>query len=135
MYYNNKKLALSVFWVVVGVTLMALSVAEVLDAPQYAGMGGALTAVGVMQIIRNLRYRRDETYREKIDVEAKDERNGFLRMKSWSWAGYVAVLAEGVGAIVAMVMGERTVQLTLSYCVCGLIFTYWVAYLIVRKKY
>ena len=54
MYYNNKKLALSIFWVVLGLTLFILSVAEVLDDSVYAGMGAALTVIGALQIWRNL---------------------------------------------------------------------------------
>ena len=32
MYYNNKRLALSIFWAVVGLVLTVLSVTEVLDS-------------------------------------------------------------------------------------------------------
>lgn len=135
MYYNNKKLALSIFWMIAGVTLIVLSVTEVLTDSVYAGMGGALTAVGAMQVLRNLKYRRDAEYREKLDVELNDERNRYIRMKSWSWAGYVAILVEGVGSVVAMAAGEHTIQLMLWYSVCLLLVTYWVAYLILSRKY
>lgn len=135
MYYNNKKLALSVFWVLLGLTLVVLSVVDVLDSAPYSGMGGGLAAVGALQVWRNLKYRKDAEYREKIDTEASDERNRFLRMKSWSWAGYTAILAEGIGAVIAMAMGEQTIQLVLSYCVCLLIAVYYVAYVILSRKY
>ena len=133
--YNNKRLLLSIFWVVLGVTLMGLSMAEVLDSSLYSGMGGALTAIGILQIIRNLRYRRDSGYREKIDTEVSDERNRFLRMKSWSWAGYITVLVEAIGAVVAMVMGQETIQLVLSYSVALIVFVYWLMYMILSRKY
>ena len=135
MYYNNKRLVLSIFWAFLGVVLMVLSITEVLDSSLYSGMGGGLIAVGLLQAGRNLKYRKDPEYREKVDTELHDERNSFLRMKSWSWAGYVAILAEAVGVVVAMVMGQRTVQLVLSYCVCLLLCAYWIAWLILRKKY
>ena len=135
MYYNNKRLALSLFWAVLGAVLMVLSVTEALDSSLYSGMGGALIAVGILQASRNLKYRKDPEYREKVDTELHDERNGFLRMKSWSWAGYVAIIVEGVGVVVAMVTGQRTVQLVLSYCVCLLLCAYWIAWLILRRKY
>ena len=77
---NNRRLVLSIFWVVLGLVLVVLSIAEVLDSSVYAGMGGALTAVGALQVIRNLRYRGNEEYREKVDTEVNDERNRFLRM-------------------------------------------------------
>lgn len=135
MYYNNKRLALSIFWVVLGAALIALTVAEVLDSSIYSGMGGGLVAVGALQIARNLRYRRDPAYREKIDIEAQDERGRFLRMKSWAWTGYAVVIAESIGAVIATVMGNQTVQMTLSYSVCLIAFVYWLSYMILSRKY
>ena len=135
MYYNNKRLALIVFWIVLGAVLVVLTVTEVLDSSIYSGMGGALMAVGTLQLIRAIKYRKDSEYREKVDTELGDERNRFLRMKSWSWAGYLTILIEGIGAIIAMILGERTVQLVLSYSVCLVLVIYWVAYVILSKKY
>ena len=133
--YDNKRLFLSVFWVVLGAVLLILSVTGKLDSTLYAGMGGGLIAVGLLQIMRNLRYRRDPAYREKIDTEVSDERNRFLRMKSWSWAGYITVLAEAIAAVVAAVRGQETVQLVLSYSVCLLLAAYYISYLVLSRKY
>ena len=133
--YDNKRLFLSVFWVVLGAVLLILSVTGKLDSTLYAGMGGGLIAVGLLQIMRNLRYRRDAAYREKIDTEVSDERNRFLRMKSWSWAGYITVLAEAIAAVVAAVRGQETVQLVLSYSVCLLLAAYYISYLVLSRKY
>ena len=135
MVYNNKKLLLSIFWILAGAALLVLTVAEVLKEPVYAGMGGALIAVGVLQTIRNLRYRKDAEYREKVDTEVNDERMSFIRMKSWSWTGYLLILIEGIGAIIALVLGQRTIQLVLSYSVCLILVIYWVSYLILSRKY
>ena len=133
--YDNKRLFLSVFWVVLGAVLVILSVTGVLDSARYAGMGGGFIIVGALQIARNLRYRRDPAYREKIDTEVSDERNRFLRMKSWSWAGYITVIAEGSAAVVAAVKGQETVQMVLSYSVCLLIGAYYISYLVLSRKY
>ena len=135
MYYNNRKLILSIFWMILGAVLLGLSIAEVLDSSMYAGMGGGLIAVGALQTSRNLRYRKDPEYREKIDTEVSDERNSFLRMKSWSWTGYVVVLVEGVGSIAAMILGKRELQLTLAYSVWLIMVVYWISFFIISKKY
>ena len=132
---NNKRLLLSVFWTVLGITLMILSVAEVLDDSVYSGIGGAFTAVGALQLMRNLKYRRDPEYREKIDTELGDERNRFLQMKSWSWAGYIAVMVQAVASVAAYFMGQRTVQLVLWYSICLLVLAYWVSWMILSRKY
>ncbi len=135
MYYDNKKLALSIFWIVLGAALIALSAAEVLDSSVYSGMGGALMAVGALRLSRILKYRRDPAYREKVDTEAKDERNSFLRMKSWAWTGYILVIGEALGAVIAMILGRRELQLMLSYSVCLMLMVYWVTYLVLSRKY
>ena len=132
--YDNKRLFLSIFWVILGAVLLILAVTEKLDS-LYAGMGGGLLVVGALQIARNLRYRRDPAYREKIDTEVSDERNRFLRMKSWSWAGYITVIAEGIAAVVAAVRGQETVQMVLTYSVCLLIGAYYISYLVLSRKY
>ncbi|MBR1827176.1 MAG: hypothetical protein IJ771_05615 [Clostridia bacterium] len=134
MYYNNKKLALSIFWVVLGLTLFILSLTEVLDDSVYAGMGGALAVIGALQIWRNLKYRRDPEYREKIDIAASDERNRAIRMQSWAWAGYIVVLGEMVASLVAFFMGQILVQRVLMLSACALLVIYWVTYVILSKK-
>ena len=135
MYYDNKKLALSVFWLLLGAVLAALSVAGILDDSVYAGMGGTLIAVGALQIGRNVKYRRDGAYREKIDTEAHDERNRFLRMKSWAWTGYVVVIAEAVGSVVALILGRSDVQRILGLSVCLIVVVYLVFYTVFSKRY
>ncbi len=135
MYYNNKRLALSIFWVVLGLTLIVLSVTEVLDSSVYAGMGGALTTVGALQTLRIVRSRKDEGYREKVDTEVSDERNRFLREKSWAWTGYIVVMAEALGSVAAMILGQRSIQMMLSYSVCLLLVVYWIVYIVLSKKY
>ncbi len=132
---SNKRLALSIFWIICGAALIWLSIAEVLDSTLYSGMGGALIAVGTIRIIQNIRYRKDADYREKVDMAESDERNRFLRMKSWSWAGYIVIIAESIGAVVAMILGEHTVFHVLSCSVSLMLVVYCIAYAVLSRKY
>ena len=133
--YNNKRMALDILWIVLGAALILLTMTDVLDDSIYSGMGGALLAIGCLHMGRNIRYRKDPEYREKIDTERNDERNRFLAMKSWSWAGYLVVMIEGVGGVIAMILGKRDLQLIFSYQVCLIIFLYWICYLFLKRKY
>ena len=133
--YNNRRLALSIFWVLLGVTLLVLSITEVLDSSMYAGMGSVLIVVGGLQIIRNIRYRKDAAYQKKVDTETSDERNRFLSMKSWSWTGYIVVIIQGIGVVVATVLREDTIRQILSYSVCLMVTVYWISYLVLSRKY
>ena len=135
MYYDSKRLALNIFWLVLGLTLIALSVAEIIDNSMYATMGGGFAAVGAIRIAMTVRYRKDAAYREKTDTAVNDERNQFLHMKSWAWTGYVVVLALGIGTVFAMFFGEQTIQLALAYSLCAILVIYWIAFLILKRKY
>lgn len=135
MYYNTRKLAVSIMWVLIGIALLVLSFTEVLDDSIYSGMGGALIAVGVIQIIRNVKYHTNDEYKEKIDIAAEDERNSYIRMKAWSWAGYIFILAAAIVSLVLFVMNMNVYGQIVSYCLCSVLVIYWVAYLILQKKY
>ena len=135
MYNNNRRLILSIFWVVLGLVLFVLSVAEILDPTYFSAMGAALAVVGTLQVIRHLRYRKDKEYKEKIDIEVTDERNRFLRLQSWAWTGYIVVLIEAVGSIVAAVLGQETVRQVLSFSVCLIVCVYWITWLVLSRKY
>ncbi len=134
MYYNNKRLALSIFWLVLGLVLVVLSTAEVLNDSIYAGMGAALAVVGGLQLGRHIKYRRDPEYREKIDIEAGDERYKSIRLQSWAWTGYLFILVAAVVSVVAYFMGQAVVQQTLCYSICFMLVVYWIANVILNRK-
>ena len=102
---NGKNLFVYGLYILLGVTLMALGVAEVIDE-FWSGMGGGLLAVGLVRLIWMLRMHKDETYREKVETEAKDERNRFIRNKAWAWAGYLFILIAAVAVIVLKVVAR-----------------------------
>ena len=135
MYNNNRRLILSIFWVVLGLVLFVLSVAEILDPTYFSAMGVALAVVGTLQVIRHLRYRKDKEYKEKIDIEVTDERNRFLRLQSWAWTGYIVVMVEAAGSIAAAVLGQEIVRQVLSYSVCLIVCVYWITWLVLSRKY
>ena len=57
MKYGKKKMALSIFWMVLGAALIGCNMAG-LVGEVWSGMGGGLLAVGGIQVYRQLKYRR-----------------------------------------------------------------------------
>ena len=133
--YDNKRLILSIFWIVLGIVLMVLTISGVVDNSVYSAMGGAFIAVGVIQVVRHIKYRTNSEYKEKIDTEVNDERNRFIRMKSWSWSGYITIMVEFIAIIIAMIAKEYTIQRILSYSVCLIIIVYLISYVVLSRKY
>ena len=98
-------------------------------------MGGALIGIGAIRLYRGIRLEKDPEYRENFEVEVHDERNRYLRMKAWSWAGYIFVIGSACLVIVFAILNKPELMQIASYGVCIMLVLYWVSYLIIRKKY
>lgn len=131
---DRRRLIIAVLWIVLGAGLFGSAVAGLLDS-FWSGMGGGLIAVGVLRLVREVKYRTNEVYREKMDVELKDERNRFLANKAWAWAGYLFVLIAAVSTIVFKLLDMEDHMMMASGSVCLLLVLYWVCYVFLRKKY
>ena len=130
----NKRIYVSIFWIVVGAVLYALGCLGIVDS-FWSGMGGGLLGVGIVQTIRWLRYRKDPAYKEKFDTAAADERNRFIANKAWAWAGYLSVLLGAAGAVGFRIAGMGMQSEFCSFAICLLVVLYWVCYLILKRKY
>ncbi|MBQ9842074.1 MAG: hypothetical protein IJO42_03070 [Clostridia bacterium] len=131
---KNRRWILSVVYIVLGAALFGVSCLELLDS-FWSGMGAALLVVGVLRLIQFIRYRSNPDYQEKMETENKDERNRFLSMKAWSWAGYLFVFIAAIGTIVFKLLAMDQLMMLCSGGLCLLLILYWVSYLILRKKY
>ena len=130
----GKKIYLSIFWMVLGAALIGCEIAG-LVSEVWSGMGGGFLIIGAWQVYRQLKYRRNEAYREKVDIAMQDERNRFIRGKAWAWAGYCFVLIEGILVVVFKLLGREDLMMMASYNVCGIVLIYWICWLVLRKKY
>ena len=131
---KNYRFFLSFVWIILGLALTVCSMAGRLE-DDWGSMGFALLIVGVLQVLRQIRYRTNEEYREKFDTESKDERNRFIANKAWAWSGYLFVLTGGVGAIVFKLMGREEWMMMASWNVCGIMVLYWVCWMALKRKY
>ena len=131
---QNRRLLAYVIYVLLGGALFVLGCAEIVDA-FWTGMGSAFMMVGILRLIGLYRFRKNEAYREKVEIEMQDERNHFLRNKAWAWAGYLFIMIMGVLVIVLRVVGQEQLSLTASYAVCLMVLLYYISYLVLRKKY
>ena len=131
---TNRRMILSVFWVVLGVALIGCNMAGLLD-DYWCGMGGGLLGVGVFQVIRNVRYLSNPAYREKVYTTNSDERNRFLAGRAWAWAGYLYVLTAAIATIVFQIIGKQELAVAAGFSVCIIMVFHWLSYLYLQKKY
>ena len=131
---TSKRIIASVIWIIIGIVLSVCSFFDLVDS-YWSGMGAALLAVGVLQLIRFVRYQKDPAYKEAIDTNAQDERNRYIAMKAWSWAGYLLVIIAAVASIALRVLGYNDYATIASLCVGIIIVVYLTSYWILQKKY
>ena len=131
---RKARLISSILEIVIGVVLCVCHFANRIDE-FWSGMGIALIIVGSLFLLRNIKYHTNENYREEIDTQNNDERNRYLSLKAWSWAGYLFVIIAAVGTIVFKLVGKEELMMLASGSVCIVIFLYWISYMILRKKY
>ena len=130
----GKKIFLSMFWIILGAVLVGCELAGVLDE-FWSGMGAGFIAVGALQMYRQVKYRTNEAYKEKVDVAIEDERNRFIRGKAWAWAGYLFVIIAAISSIVLRIAGRGELA-DMAACGTGLlVFLYWGSYMVLQKKY
>lgn len=129
-----KSYLVSSIYIVIGLILIGLGFVGMVDE-FWDGMGFALLVIGVIQLIRRHRFEKNEAYREKMEIEANDERNHFLRNKAWAWAGYLFVMIMAVACIVLRIMGQDTLSMAASGSVCLMLVLFWISFYILRRKY
>ena len=131
---NTKRLIASIVEIVLGIILWICGVIGLLDS-YWSGMGAGLIGVGIVFLIRQIRYNTNAEYKENYDTEANDERNRFIAMKAWSWAGYLFVMIAAVASIVFKLLGREDLMMFCSMSVCLVIVLYWICYMVLKRKY
>ncbi len=129
-----KSYLVSIFYIVLGAVLIGLSFAGIVDE-FWNGMGSALLVIGVIQLIRRYRLDKNEAYREKMEIEASDERNKFIRNKAWAWAGYLFVMIMAVASIVLRIFEQDLLSITTAGAVCLMLVLFWFSYYFLKRKY
>ena len=129
----EKKIYISIMWVVLGLVIVLCGTFGLLKNDMWTGIGYGWLACGILQIIRQMRYRNDAQYREKFDIEIKDERNRYISVKAWSWAGYGFVLVSAFALVVMAAAGKNEFVPIIGMGVCLIIVLYWIAYMYLKK--
>ena len=130
----DKKNIYPIVLLIAGLVLTGLGLAEIVDE-FWSGMGSALLVIGVIRLLRYYRLKKNDAYREKMETAVTDERNQFIRMKAWSWAGYLFIMVTALGTIIFRIMGQDLLSQVASGAVCLMLVLYWVSFFALKKKY
>ena len=130
----DKKNIYPIVLIAAGLTLFGLGFAEIVDE-FWSGMGSALLVMGIIRLLRFYRLKKNKSYQEKVETAVTDERNQFIRMKAWSWAGYLFSIVSALGTIIFKILGQDLLCQVASGAVCLMLVLYWISYFVLKKKY
>ena len=130
----DKKNIYPIVLIAAGLTLFGLGFAEIVDE-FWSGMGSALLVMGIIRLLRFYRLKKNKSYQEKVETAVTDERNQFIRMKAWSWAGYLFIIVSALGTIILKILGQDLLCQVASFAVCLMLVLYWISYFVLKKKY
>ena len=131
---GNKRLIASVAEIVLGIILSVLGYLGIIDE-YWSGLGTAFIFVGIIMLVRLHRYKTNEAYKEMVDIEVKDERNSYLRIKAWASAGYLFVIIGAAASVTFRVLGYDVYSMLSGCAVCLIVVLYWICYLVLKRKY
>ncbi len=129
-----KNIIINTLYIILGIVLIVLVFMNEVNS-LFAGFGGGLLGVGVVQLIRAIKYKTNSEYKEMVDTKTNDERNRFISMKAWSWAAYSFIMICAAITIICLIMSKVTYMQIAAGIICVMLVLYYICYLIVSKKY
>ena len=99
-----------------------------------AGLGGGLIAGGAVRLGKLLRYQRDRTYRERVDLQQTDERYRYISLRSWAFAGRAITVVSALACILCMLLGRETESRALGLLCALAALSYVAAFAAISRK-
>lgn len=130
---TKKNLIFSVVWVILGAVLFMCSYNNMIDQ-FWSGFGGGIFVVGILQLIKQVRYWRNEEYRKNFDINCTDERNQFVKRKAWASAACSYILIAAIGIVILKVLGKDLFISVIATSIGTLMILFWIFYLYYKAK-
>ena len=131
---NNKRFIAYIVLVALGIGLIIAGCMEMVDN-YWSGFGGGIVGVAAVRLILMYRYSRNEEYRKAVEISNKDERNKFIATQARNWTMYFTVLGLAALCIIFQIAGQALLSRFCGLTICGMMLIYWLAYLVLRRKY
>ena len=130
----QKKAAIYVGFLILGIVLFSLSLSGLLDS-FWSGCGGALIAVALVRLYSYYKFTTDADYAKEAKTKYNDERNNYLANKAAALTVRWGLLALAALVFILQIAGMREYATILGFVICGLLVFYWASYMYLKKKY
>ncbi len=120
---------------IIGAAMFIISLAMGVSDSYWPGMGLGFVIISALRLVQIHRYRTDEGYAEKTDIENSDERNRFLAEKARGMTFSYSILLEAAAVIILRIMGRDEASTITGLLMCAQLSVYWAGYFYLKRKY
>lgn len=120
---------------IAGAAMFIISLLKGTSDSCWPGMGLGFVIISALRLVQIHRYRTDEGYAKKTDIENSDERNRFLAEKARSMTFSYSILLEAVAVIILRIMGRNEASTITGLLMCAQLSVYWAGYFYLKRKY
>lgn len=131
---KRENINFAIMYIVIGIAAIISKMLHIIDNDALFDVGSAFVLIGIIQLVRNIRYKTNNEYKKKIDIQNSDERNIYIANKAWGFTGKITIILLAVASIVLRIMQYEIVANVL--CVIFGIETiiYLITYFITSRK-
>ncbi len=119
----------------VGVILFVIAAILGFEDSAWIGMGAGLAAVSAIRLVQLYRYKNNEDYAEKINIENSDERNRFLAEKARGMTFVYSIIIGAIAVVAFRLLGHAEASTFIGFFICIQLVIYWLSYIWLKKKY
>ena len=131
----KQRLYLAVFYIILGLLLMAADVITGLDNGFFFPFGMALLLMGILHLFRYRKITKDDQSIRKQELAENDELTRLIAERARSWCFSLSIMFSGIAVIVLSLVGHQDGALPFAWFVCGMVTLYWICYFIIKRKY
>ena len=128
------RLYVAIAFIVLGITLIAISFITKTDNYFISSFGLALVVMGIARTRRYFIITKNEERIRKTEISETDERNISIHQKARGAAFSTYLLLSGLSVIVLSFLAIHEAAKWISYSMCVLVVIYWISYFIYQRK-
>lgn len=127
------RIILGVTYILIGAALFCLSAAGVYTNEFVSGLSAMFGIIGVVNIIRTVRIKKNSELYDKVKRAETDERNIMIYVKASRLTLVTGIYAAATAIIVLSCMGESTAARIIAWCMCGVCILHYIYVMILRR--
>ena len=89
---KRENINFAIMYIVIGIAAIISKMLHIIDNDALFDVGSAFVLIGIIQLVRNIRYKTNNEYKKKIDIQNSDERNIYIANKAWSLTGKITII-------------------------------------------